>query len=67
VVDWGAAWAWVKAAGVLAMTWFHHWLAQRRKDLADGTNRLPGRTYRLMNEVPTVLMVAIVVAVIVRF
>jgi putative membrane protein len=67
VVDWSAPWSWVKAASVLAMSWFHHWLARRRKDFAAGRNTRSGRTYRMMNEVPTVLMVVIVFAVITRF
>ncbi len=33
IVDWSSVWAWIKAAGVLGMTWFHHWLGARRKDL----------------------------------
>lgn len=67
VVDWSAPWAWVKAGSVLTMTWFHHWLARRRKEFVAGTNTRTGRTYRMMNEVPTVLMIAIVFAVITRF
>jgi protoporphyrinogen IX oxidase len=67
VVDWSAPWSWVKAASVLAMTGFHGWLAARRKDFAAGRNTHSGRTYRMMNEVPTVLMVVIVFAVITRF
>ncbi|KRS19307.1 protoporphyrinogen oxidase HemJ [Roseovarius indicus] len=67
IVDWGSVWPWVKAAGVLAMTWFHHWLAKRRKDFKEGRNTLTGRQYRMMNEVPTLLMVVIVLAVVVRF
>lgn len=67
IVDWSALWPWAKAAGVLAMTWFHHWLVACRKDLAAGRSRLTGRQYRMMNEVPTLLMAVIVVAVIVRF
>lgn len=67
VVDWGSVWPWVKAFGVLAMTWFHHWLGLRRKDFKEGRNRLTGRQYRMMNEVPTLLMVVIVLAVVVRF
>jgi protoporphyrinogen IX oxidase len=67
VVDWSAPWTWIKAASVLAMSWFHHWLARRRKDFANGQNTRSGRTYRMMNEVPTVLMVIIVFAVITRF
>lgn len=67
VVDWGAVWPWVKAAGILGMTWFHGWLGLRRKEFARGENRRDGRTFRIMNELPTALMVAIVLAVIVRF
>ncbi len=67
VVDWAEPWAWVKAVGVLAMTWFHHWLGLRRKEFIAGTNSRSGRSYRLMNEVPTVLMLVIVFAVITRF
>jgi protoporphyrinogen IX oxidase len=67
VVDWSDPWAWVKAAAVLAMTWFHHWLSRRRKEFMAGLNTRNGRTYRMMNEVPTVLMVVIVFAVITRF
>jgi putative membrane protein len=67
VVDWGMAWPWVKAAAVLGMTWFHHWCARRRKAFAAGTNDRPGRHYRRMNEVPTLLMLVIVFAVILKF
>ncbi len=66
VVDWGAVWPWAKAAGVVGMTWFHHWLGRRRKEFVRGENRRTGRDYRIMNEVPTLLLVLIVVAVIAR-
>jgi protoporphyrinogen IX oxidase len=67
IVTWTEIWPWTKLAGVVAMTAFHHWLGARRKDFASGANRLSGRSYRMMNEVPTLLMVLIVVSVIVRF
>ena len=67
IVDWGMVWPWTKAAGVLAMTWFHHWLGLRRKDFAAGRNSVPGRTYRMMNELPTLLLILIVASVVVRF
>jgi putative membrane protein len=67
IVDWSMIWPWVKAASVLGMTWFHMWLAVRRKDFASGTNQKSGRHYRIMNEVPTVLMVIIVFGVIVKW
>ena len=67
IVDWTMLWPWSKAACVIAMTVFHHWLGWRRKDFVAGSNRLTGRQYRLMNEVPTVLMTIIVISVIVKF
>ena len=67
IVDWSSPWSWTKAACVLAMTGFHGWLAARRKDFAAGQNTRSGRTYRMINEVPTVLMVVIVFAVITKF
>lgn len=66
IVDWGAVWPWTKAAGIGTMTWFHIWLGQRRKDFAEGRNTRSGRTYRMMNELPTLLLIVIVISVIVR-
>ena len=67
IVDWSFCWPWVKGASVILMTIFHEWLGKRRKDFVNGTNSLTGRQYRLMNEVPTLLMVLIVVSVVVKF
>lgn len=67
IVDWGQIWPWSKVAGVLGMTWFHHWLGYRRKEFVAGANIRSGRTYRVMNEVPTVLLAVIVLSVIVKF
>ncbi len=67
IVDWSYIWPWSKAAGVLAMTWFHHWLGLRRKEFLAGENTRTGRAYRIMNEVPTVLMIVIVFSVILKF
>jgi protoporphyrinogen IX oxidase len=66
VVYWGDFWPWAKAGAVLAMTWFHHWLALRRKDFSKGKNTRTGRTFRIMNEVPTLLLIIIVISVIAR-
>ncbi len=67
IVDWGMVWPWTKAASVIAMTVFHHWLGWRRKDFVAGSNRVTGRQYRMMNEVPTLLLLVIVCSVIVKF
>ena len=67
IVDWSMIWPWAKTISVLLMTWFHMWLSARRKGFVAGTNTLTGRQYRMMNEVPTVLLVIIVLAVVVKF
>lgn len=66
IIDWGAIWPWTKAAAVLGMTWFHHWCGRERKAFVEGRTKKSGRYYRMMNEVPTVLMIVIVISAIVR-
>lgn len=64
--DWSAGWSWAKLASVIAMTGMHGWLSARRRGFAEGRNALNGRAYRIANEIPTVLMLVIVIMVIVR-
>lgn len=66
LIDWGDVWPWIKAASVLIMSGFHGWLSARRKEFARDENTRSGRAYRLANEVPTVLMLIIVIMVIVK-
>ncbi len=66
IVSWSEVWPWTKAIAVLGMTWFHHWCGLRRKEFVSGANIREGRYYRLMNEVPTLLLIVIVVSVIAR-
>lgn len=66
IVDWASGWSWIKASGVLGMTWFHMWCAARRHDFVNGSNSRTGRHYRMMNELPTLLMIFIVVMVIAK-
>ncbi len=67
VVGWNMIWPYTKGFGIIVMTWFHHWLGYRRKDFVNGENKLTGRQYRMMNEVPTVIMLIIVFSVIFKF
>lgn len=62
VVDWGRVWPWLKAASVIGMTLFHVFLGRER-----GRIHRSGRSYRMLNEVPTLLMIVIVLSVIVKF
>ncbi len=65
---WLAASPWMHAKLVLVagMTWFHHWCGTARKRFARDENEKTGRHYRIMNEVPTLMLVAIVVLVAVQ-
>lgn len=67
IVDWSFIWPWTKLAGILGMSVFHVWLTRRVKRFAAGSNDLTGRQYRMMNEVPTVLMIVIVFSVVLKF
>jgi putative membrane protein len=51
---------------VVLMTGFHHYLGGLRKKFLRDANQKPAKFYRQINEVPTVLMILIVVFVIVR-
>jgi putative membrane protein len=66
VLNWSEVWPWVKLISIVAMTLFHFWLAKRQRDFEHGKNNLTGKTYRIMNEVPTILLLVIVVMVVVR-
>ncbi|MEM1149405.1 MAG: protoporphyrinogen oxidase HemJ [Pseudomonadota bacterium] len=67
IVDWtDIGWFHVKLVFVSAMTWFHHALMKWRKEFLAGTNQRPGRFYRMMNEVPTLLMFGIVIMAVVK-
>jgi len=66
VVDWRAGWWHGKLAGFLGMTWFHHHLATARKAFAADANTRSERYWRVVNEVPTLLLILIVIMVIVK-
>ena len=66
VIDWSAGWWHVKLAAVLALSALHGEFARWRKDFLHERNRRPARFYRIANELPTLLLVLIVVMVIVR-
>ena len=65
-VDWGSIWPWVKAASVIALSGVHGILAGHVKRFARDENVKPQKYFRIINEVPTVLMIIIVIMVIVK-
>jgi putative membrane protein len=66
VVDWSAGWWHAKMSGFLAMSALHGYLAVQRKHFLADERRHSARFWRVVNEVPTVLLVLIVIMVIVR-
>ena len=63
IVDWHMGWIHVKLACVLGLFVMHGFMEKWRKDFAKGANRHTAGFYRKMNEVPTLLMIIIVLMV----
>jgi putative membrane protein len=61
-----SGWLWAKIVLVLGLSAVHGLLARWRKDFAQDRNRHSQRFYRIINEVPTVLMILIVLLVVLK-
>jgi putative membrane protein len=59
-------WLWLKIALVGALTAFHHQLALWGKDFASDVNTKSAQFLRLANELPTLLLAAIVLLVVLK-
>ena len=59
-------WLWAKFVLVIVLTGFHEFLGGCLRRFAEDRNARPARFYRIANEVPTVLMIGIVVLVVVK-
>jgi len=66
IVDWSAWWIWAKLGCVLAMSAAHGLFARWRKDFEADRNTRSTKIFRIANEAPTVLMIAIVIFVVVK-
>ncbi len=62
----GRHWFHVKFALVLAMTVLHGLFSHWTEEFAHGRNRRGPKFYRIINEVPTVLMISIVLFAVVK-
>ena len=61
-----AGWFHAKFALVIALSGLHGFLARVVRDFAADKNRRSAKFYRIINEVPAVLMAAIVILVVVK-
>jgi protoporphyrinogen IX oxidase len=66
LIDWRHGWIWAKLAGVLGLTVFHILLTIWRRAFAEDRNRHSPRFFRVANEIPSLLIVAIVFLVVLR-
>jgi putative membrane protein len=66
VVDWQRGWIWSKLALVAVLTGLHLLLARWRHDFAAGRYLHSQRFYRIVNEFPTLVMIAIVLLVVLK-
>ncbi len=56
---WMQGWFLAKLLCLVVLSAFHAFLARCRKDFIEGANRFSARFFRVANEVPTLLLVAI--------
>jgi putative membrane protein len=66
IVDWSSWWIYVKLVLVLILSGMHGLFSRWRKNFESDQNTLSTKTFRIVNEVPTVLMIAIVILVVVK-
>lgn len=59
-------WLWIKIAAVVGLTVFHVYLSRSARRFAAGENTMTARQWRMANEIPTVLMILVVIMVIIK-
>jgi putative membrane protein len=59
-------WLWMKLLLVLGMLAFHGLLESHVARFRDGRETRPGRYFRIINEIPTLLLIGIVIFVVVK-
>lgn len=66
VVDWHRGWIWAKLALVAGLVGYHAALGRWRRAFAGDLNRHSPQFFRIVNELPTLALIAIVVLVVVK-
>jgi len=63
---WGQGWLYGKLVLVLGLQLIHAGLSRWRRDFAADANRHSQRFFRIVNEIPTLLLIGIVILVVVK-
>jgi protoporphyrinogen IX oxidase len=66
VVDWRMGWMWTKLALVVALSAFHFALSRWCDAFSADSNKHSTQFFRIVNELPTLAMIAIVLLVVVK-
>lgn len=61
-----AGWLWLKLAGVVALIGYHHYCGRLVRAFEAERNPHSEKFYRMFNELPTLLLIAIVILVVVK-
>jgi len=66
IIDWHESWVWVKAVAVILLSAIHGYYGRQVRNFAADKNERPQGFWRVVNELPFVLVIIIVIMVIVR-
>jgi protoporphyrinogen IX oxidase len=66
LVDWHRGWIWAKLVLVAGLVVFHAVLAHWRRAFTEDRNRHSPRFFRAINELPSLLLIGIVILVVVK-
>lgn len=66
IVDFSMGWMWLKAAMVIALSGVHGWYGSLLRAFQQDRNTRSHKFYRAINEIPFVIAIVIVIAVIVK-
>ncbi|MBB4052414.1 putative membrane protein [Devosia subaequoris] len=66
IVDFSQGWMWLKAVMVIALSGLHGWYGSMLRAFKEDRNVRSHRFYRAINEIPFVMAIVIVIAVIVK-
>ena len=66
IVDFSMGWMWLKAAMVIALSGVHGWYGSLLRAFQQDRNTRSHKFYRAINEIPFVMAIVIVIAVIVK-
>jgi len=66
VIDWGAWWIYLKLVLVLILLGAQWLFSLWRKKFELDQNVVPAKTFRILNEIPTLLMIGAVILVVVK-